>query len=126
LAGRSRKTMRAYVGSVLRLYDFLDQRGSDLLSASEADVMEFRLWRKTRQQRPIQDSTWEKESAAIASFYDWLVSRGHLERRPWRAGGRRDVLRAGVNRDPRIQHLTLDQYRYFRDVGMAGFEPGRS
>lgn len=124
LAERDPKTMRAYVGSILRLQDFLDQRGSDLLAVTEADVMEFRLWRKTRQDGPIQDATWEKESAAIVSFYDYLVSRGHLERRPWRHGGRRDTLRSGTNRDPRIRHLTLDQYRCFRDVGMAGFEPG--
>lgn len=43
--------------------------------------------------------------------------------RPWRSDGGRDSLRNGVTRDLRVRHMTVDQYRYFRDVGLAGQSP---
>lgn len=123
LARRDAKTMRAYVQSVLRLQDFMAQRDGDLLTISETDIMEFRAWRRTGCEQPIQQATWERESAALGSFYGWLVDYGYLRARPWRSGGRRDVLRDGVNREMRVRHLTLDQYQYFRDVGLGGIDP---
>ena len=123
LAERDVATMRAYAYAVLRLMDFLRVRGSDLLRATETDLLEFRRWRTREQDEPIQRATWEKESAAINGLYGWLVDRGDLRRRPWRQSGRRDTLRNGVSRDLKVRHLTLEQYLYFRDVGLGGQTP---
>jgi len=123
LAGRSEDTMTAYGHAVLRLLEFLRDRGSDLFAATEADVLEFRRWRIHGQPAPIQRATWGKEAAAINSLYGWLVDRGHLQHRPWRASGSRDVLRNGATTDMKVRHLTLEQYRYFRDVGLGGQNP---
>jgi integrase len=123
LAERDEATMRAYAYAVLRLMEFLRNRGSDLLTATETDLLEFRHWRTQAQDDPIQRVTWEKEAAAINGLYGWLVDRGQLQRRPWRLSGRRDTLRNGVSRDVKVRHLTLEQYLYFRDVGLGGQTP---
>lgn len=123
LAERDTATMRAYAYAVLRLMDFLRVRDSDLLRATETDLLEFRRWRTREQDEPIQKATWEKESAAINGLYGWLVARGDLQRRPWRLSGQRDTLRNGVSRDMKVRHLTLEQYLYFRDVGLGGQTP---
>jgi hypothetical protein len=65
LAGRSPKTMRKYAYMVLRLSDFLAQRGSDLLSATEEDLLEYRLLRGQVQEVPIGKAIWEVEATAI-------------------------------------------------------------
>jgi integrase len=103
--------------------EFLRVRGRDLLTATETDLLEYRHWRTQRQDDPIERSTWEKESAAINGVYGWLVDRHYLRSRPWRLNGRRDTLRNGVSRDMKVRHMTLDQYLYFRDVGLGGQTP---
>lgn len=115
-------TMRSYVGSVLRLQDFMDQRDGDLLTATEADLTDFRAWRKQGSDKPIRQSTWEKESAAFGNWYGWLVRSGYLEQKPWNRAGGRDGLRNGVNREMQVRHLSLDQFQYFRDVGLGGMD----
>ncbi|GAQ54902.1 tyrosine-type recombinase/integrase [Streptomyces acidiscabies] len=118
------KTSRAYAYIALRLMDFLAARGLGLLTAAETDLTEYRQWRREDQDKPISGATWDKEAAAINSFYRWAVACGHLRTRPWRsAGGRRDSFRSGVERDMRVRHMTLEQYLYFRDVGLGGHTP---
>jgi integrase len=123
LAGRSPKTMRKYAYIALRLSDFLTQRGSDLLSATEEDLLEYRLLRGQIQEVPIGKATWETEATATNGLYGWLVQQGRVPARPWRSTARRDSLRNGVTRDMRIRHMTLEQYLFFRDVGLAGCRP---
>lgn len=123
MARRSRKTMRTYGYAALRLHAFLVERQRDLLTATESDLFEYRLWRLEQQEDPIDQVTWEKESSAISSLYRWLTEEGLLARRPWRSTGRREALRGGVSRDPRVRHLELDQYLFLRDVGFGGLTP---
>lgn len=52
LAGRDAKTMKAYAYTALMLFNFLATRGRDFASASEADLLEFRLWRRERTAPP--------------------------------------------------------------------------
>lgn len=123
LAGRSPKTMRKYAYIALRLSDFLAGRGSDLLSATEEDLLEYRLLRGQVQEVPVGKATWEAEATAINGLYGWLVGQGRVPARPWRSTARRDSLRNGITRDMRVRHMTLEQYLFFRDVGLAGCRP---
>ncbi|MFD7982151.1 tyrosine-type recombinase/integrase [Kitasatospora indigofera] len=120
-------TSKAYAQIVFRLMDFLAGREVDLLSASERDLLEYRQWRCEDSAEPISGATWDKEAAGINSFYTWAVDRGRLPRRPWRSSGsRRDTFYTGINRDMKIRHLALEQYLYFRDVGLGGLKPDGS
>ncbi|MFD7631717.1 site-specific integrase [Streptomyces sp. NPDC059851] len=46
LARRDAKSMRAYAYTVLMLLGFLQARGTDLRSATEMDILQFRQWRR--------------------------------------------------------------------------------
>jgi len=126
LGGLDRKSMKAYAYSIRRLLMFLGQRGADVLSATETDLLEFRYWRTQAQPVPVGQATWERESAAINGLYEWLVERRLVKGRPWRArrsSGGRDSYRGGVRQDMRIRHLSLEQYLFLRDVGFGGLAP---
>jgi integrase len=123
LMGRSAKTMRKYAYVALRLSEFLAQAGTDVVSATETGLLEYRALRTREQPEPIAKTTWEAEATAINRLYTWLVAEGYVSARPWRSDGGRDSLRNGVTRDLRVRHMTLEQYRYFRDVGLAGQLP---
>jgi site-specific recombinase XerD len=124
LGGLDPKTMKAYGYSIRRLLVFLRQRGANVLSATETDLLEFRYWRTQAQAEPIGQATWERESAAINGLYEWLVDRRLVKARPWRTRrGGRDSYRGGVSRDMRIRHLSLEQYLFLRDVGFGGVAP---
>lgn len=123
LMDRSAKTMRKYAYVALRLSEFLAQAGTDVVSATETDLLEYRALRTREQPEPVTKTTWEAEATAINRLYAWLVAEGYLLARPWRSDGGRDSLRNGVTRDLRVRHMTLEQYRYFRDVGLAGQLP---
>jgi integrase len=129
------KTLRAYAESVRRLMLFLESRGSDVLTATEDDLEEFRYWRKNtpkasrkatpdKVERPIKQSTWVKEAAGINSLHWWLVGTGRLRRRPWRSSGKdRDSFSNAKRQNLPIRHLSKEQYHYFRDVGLGGQRP---
>jgi site-specific recombinase XerC len=123
LAGRSPKTMRKYAYMALRLLDFLGRRGADLASATETDLLEYRALRLRVQDQPVSGATWEVEATAINGLYAWLAEQGHVPARPWRATGGRDSLRGGISRDMMVRHMTLEQYLFLRDVGLAGQTP---
>jgi hypothetical protein len=57
LGRRSSNTMRAYGYAILRLAAFLAERERDVTTASENDLLEFRLWRLELQERPIDQVT---------------------------------------------------------------------
>ncbi|MER6085437.1 site-specific integrase [Streptomyces sp. NPDC001833] len=122
--GRDEKTMRAYAYSVLMLLNFLTARGLDLRLATEADVLDFRQWRREEAEETVEEATWDRDAAAIGGLYDYLAQVGYVSRRPWRATGRGDSLGSGVSRDLRVRHMELDQYLFFRDVGFGGLVPG--
>ena len=122
--GKAAKTMREYAYIVLRLAGFLRERGCDLLSAREPDLRAYREARTRLQARPVGDSMWGKEAQLINQLYRWLVDHGHLRARPLRVGGRGRVPMAPrLRRSMDIRHMTLGQYRFFRDVGLGGLLP---
>jgi integrase len=118
------KTMREYAYIVRRFVDFLHSRGQHLLDATESDMQAYRMTRTQTQDKPVGDATWAKEAVLLNQLFGWLVDNGHLCRRPLR------MIRKGCNplsprlrRGMDIRHLTLAQYRYFRDVGLGGQHP---
>ncbi len=126
LAGRDAKTMKAYAYTALMLFNFLATRGRDFASASEADLLEFRLWRREQAEETVGQAAWDRDSAALGQLYDYLVQRGQVPGRPWRPTGRTASLGSGVSRDLRVRHMELEQYLFCRDVGFGGLRPDAS
>ncbi|MGY5593673.1 site-specific integrase [Streptomyces sp. C-3] len=125
-------TLRPYAYIVLRLMEFLGERGRDLGTATESDLVAYRRSRIELQDRPVGGATWDREASVINSLFGWLVEQGFRRASPLRIGnrnaaggarlprGNRNPLASGMSRDMDIRHLTLDQYRFFRDVGLGG------
>ncbi|MEU0482832.1 site-specific integrase [Streptosporangium sp. NPDC006013] len=122
------ETMRAYAYIVRRLGEFLAARGTDLLSATEADLVAYRRARTELDDRPIDEVTWDREAVVINSLYGYLIDQGLVRRRPYRmtAAGQRNSLRSSMRREMQIRHMAVEQYLYFRDVGLGGQLPDGS
>ncbi|PXX06344.1 tyrosine-type recombinase/integrase [Mycolicibacterium moriokaense] len=118
------KTMREYAYIARRFVHFLQSRGRDLLDATESDLTAYRVMRTDLQDKPVGDAAWAKEAQLINQLYQWLVEQGHLRHRPLRMTRKgRNPLASRVRRGMDIRHMTLAQYRYFRDVGLGGQLP---
>ncbi|MEU1379492.1 hypothetical protein [Streptomyces albidoflavus] len=117
-------TLKEYGRVISRLDGHLVALGSDVLSATETDLVSFRGHRTQRQKKPVGGSVWSRESFVLADFYGFLVDRKILPNRPMRVAARgRNALAPRARAGMDIRHLTFDQYRYFRDVGLGGQLP---
>ncbi len=118
------KTLREYAYIVRRFVHFLESRGRGLLEAIESDFTAYRALRTRLQDKPVGDATWGKEAQLLNQLYRWMVEYGHLRHRPMRMTHRgRNPLAPRLRRGMDIRHMTLAQYRYFRDVGLGGQLP---
>lgn len=118
------KTMREYAYIVRRFVHFLQSRGRDLLAVTESDLVAYHVLRTEQQDKPVGDAMWGKEAQLINQLYEWLVKQGYLSRRPLRmTRSGRNLLAPRLRRSMDIRHMTLAQYRYFRDVGLGGQLP---
>jgi hypothetical protein len=112
------KTLREYAYMVRRFVHFLESRGRSLLEAIESDFTAYRALRTRLQDKPVGDATWGKEAQLLNQLYGWMVEYGHLRHRPIRLTRKgRNPLAPRLRRGMDIRHMTLAQYRYFRDVG---------
>ena len=117
-------TMRSYGRIVARLDSHLAGLGSDVLSATESDLVSYRNWRRMRQEKPIAAVTWGKEASTLDDLYGFLVEHWGLSARPVRLAARgRNALAPRVRTTMDIRHLTFGQFRYFRDIGLGGLLP---
>jgi integrase len=121
--GRDPATMRAYAQITRRLAVFLEGRGTDLLSARDVDLVAFHTARTRSQGTSVSGVTWDKDRAAIKNLYTFLETAGYIKRRPYPLGAHRGPMGAGMSQEMRVRHMTLEQYRFFRDVGFAGLLP---
>jgi site-specific recombinase XerD len=120
--GTPRPCEYAYI--VRRFVHFLQSPGRDLLDATRIGLPAYRVMRTQLQDRPVGDAAWAKEAQLLNQLYRWLVEQGHLRHRPLRMTRRgRNPLTPRVRRGVDIRHMTLEQYRYFRDVGLGGQLP---
>ena len=118
------KTLREYAYIVRRLVSFLSSRERDLGSATESDLKAYRVLRTEMQDRPVGAAAWDKEAQLINQLYGWLVEYGYVRCRPLRLSRRgRNPLASRLRKGMDIRHMTLAQYRYFRDVGLGGQLP---
>jgi len=118
------KTLREYAYIVRRFVHFLQSRGTDLLDATESDLRAYRVLRTQVQDRPVGDAAWAKEAQLLNQLYRWLVEHGRLRHRPLRMTRKgHNPLTPRLRRGMDIRHMTLAQYRYFRDVGLGGQLP---
>ncbi|MFF2812551.1 tyrosine-type recombinase/integrase [Streptomyces sp. NPDC058000] len=117
-------TLRDYGWMAARLDGYLAGLGSDVLSATESDLVAYRNWRRLWQKKPVAARTWGKEASMLDDLYRFLVARGSLPAQPVRLAARgRNALAPGVRSNMDIRHLTFEQYRYFRDVSLGGQLP---
>jgi len=114
------ETLRCYAYIARRLVAFLAERGCDVLSAIEADLIAYRAARTEHQRQPVDDATWRREAAVLNALFSWLLEQGRLRRLPFRVPRRGSPLGGAARKEMQIRHLTLPQYRYWRDVGMGG------
>ncbi|MFC5645738.1 hypothetical protein [Kitasatospora cinereorecta] len=113
-------TLRHYAYIVLRLMEFLAERGRDLGTAAESDLVAYRRSRIELQDVPVSGTVWDREASVINTLLDWMVGQGVRRSSPLRAVGTTNPLATGMSRDMDIRHLTLRQYLFFRDVGLGG------
>ncbi|MGW5203655.1 hypothetical protein ACWEQ5_03120 [Streptomyces griseoincarnatus] len=117
-------TLKDYGRVIGRLDDHLAGMDSDVLSAAESDLVSYRGHRTERQKKPVGASVWSRESFVLDDFYSFLVDRKILLHRPARLAARgRNALAPRVRSGMDIRHLTFEQYRYLRDVGLGGQLP---
>jgi site-specific recombinase XerD len=122
----SERTRREYSLDLFALARFLEAAGTNLVDADEHDLMAYRRWRREGQDRPVARRTWQRNRAPIERFYDWLVENGHREKRPYRprrGRGGATTLSDPIHEEQEIRHLTVDQWLFFRDVGLGGLLP---
>lgn len=124
------ESLRDYAYDLMGLEDFLARvldPPSDLLSATEADLVAFRRWRTQLAPVPVGPATWRRNRTAINGFYDWAVGTGLLERRPYaRRRNGRDALSWGAAADLDVRHLSRAQYVMLQRVGLGGDLPDGS
>ncbi|KOU51513.1 hypothetical protein ADK56_09775 [Streptomyces sp. MMG1522] len=113
-------TLRHYAYIVLRLMEFLAERGRELSTAAESDLVAYRRSRIELQDAPVGGTVWDREASVINTLLDWMVEQGLRRTSPLRAVGSTNPLASGMSRDMDIRHLSLGQYVFFRDVGMGG------
>ncbi|MCX5003774.1 hypothetical protein OHB05_14195 [Streptomyces sp. NBC_00638] len=113
-------TLRHYAYIVLRLMEFLAERGRDLGNAMESDLVAYRRSRTELQDVPVGGPVWDREASVINTLMDWMVRQRLRRASPLRAAGSSNLLSSGMSRDMDIRHLTLGQYLFFRDVGLGG------
>ncbi|WP_225447910.1 site-specific integrase [Streptacidiphilus sp. P02-A3a] len=119
-------SLRDYTYDLLDVVDFLMglDPAEDLLSAGEDDLVAYRDDRTLHQEEPLSPATWRRRRVAINNFYTWALETGEVERRPYhRRKNGRDVLAWGSVSQLDVRHLTFDQWRCLKDIGLRGLLP---
>nr|WP_237331101.1 site-specific integrase [Streptomyces mexicanus] len=117
------KTMKAYAHTALMLLNFLHKWDQDLRSATEQDIRDFEAWRRADGRTTVEDSIWDRDSAAIGRLYAYLVEIGYVAARPWRLVRGRTSLGSRMSHEVRVRHMELEQYLFCRDVRFGSLLP---
>ncbi|WP_030782122.1 site-specific integrase [Streptomyces sp. NRRL S-920] len=122
------KTMQDYAYDAMDLVDFLEELDppTDLLSATEDDLLAYREDCTELRESPDMPATWKRRRATINNFYTWATDPRTklLEERPYhRRSNGRDVLSWGATSELDVRHLTFRQWRSLKLVGLRGLLP---
>lgn len=126
----SLKSIQGYAQDVRVLKRYLGEAlGKGLLDCSLDDFRQFKR-RRTTGDDAVSGATWNRILAACERFYGWAHERGLIGGKPFRYKGER-IDRIPVARntfaerrvDQGIKCVTLEDYEFFRDVGMRGLQP---
>lgn len=140
--GKSPSTWEGYARDVHTFLRFLQWRRQtvDWRTTTAADLNEFK---QVRLDEPTSDvrvsaGSWTRNVSALESLFDWAVESGVIAASPfpyrYRATNyqsdfteektveRQNTMRERVSRRP-PQYLRLDDYQFFRDVGLRGRLP---
>ena len=119
----SSSTIRNYGYDARRFASFLNSRGTDVLSATQDDLVAYRDARLKSISRPVSPSTWHRSNVVIRGIFSYLVRTGQRDTEPWIRVGSRTVLDVRLHDEMRVRALTRDQWVAFRDVGLGGELP---
>lgn len=140
MVSASWNTQAAYARDLAMFLTFLwtGREGVDWRDVTSEDHLAYRAWRRLDEDGPrVSASTWDREVASVNRFYRWQVSAGAVDVNPIpqrairygmhgipRNRAASDVTPAtyshGSGRE-RIEWLSADQYRLWRDVGVRGY-----
>lgn len=124
LAGAvSRSTIRDYGYDAKVFAEFLEQRGMDVASATQDDLIAFRQHRTGDSLRPVGPSTWHRNMVVVRGIFSYMVQTGLRDTMPWIQVGRRTVLDVPIYQEMDVRALTQEQWFVFRDVGLGGETP---
>ena len=135
-------TQAGYARDLAAFLTFLwaSRGGESWREATEADHTAYLIWRRRDEHGPrVDDSTWDREVAAVNRFYKWQVRAGNVAVNPVpqrdarvaprhvrsRSDGREwgevpATYSHGAGRD-QIEWLPAASYRRWRDVGVRGY-----
>lgn len=124
------KSLQDYAYDFMDFSDFLEglDPPSDVLSATEDDLLAYREYCTEHRDEPVSPATWQRRRVTIHNFYNWAVDEANLlARRPYyRRPNGRDVLTWGSVAELDVRHLTYDQWRFLDGVGLRGLLPNGS
>lgn len=113
-------TLRNYAYDAFRFASFLAARGSDVVHATHQDVVDYRRSRLGDGRDGVAVQTWQREAVVIRGIFNLLKQLGLLDDVPWIVIGRTSALGSPWRSEADIRPLSTDQWRHFRDVGLAG------
>ncbi|WP_433194470.1 tyrosine-type recombinase/integrase [Nocardia sp. CA-107356] len=121
------RSLQDYAYDFMDFSDFLGSLDppSDVLSATEDDLLAYREHCTEHRDEPMSPATWKRRRVTIQNFYDWAVDEAKLlARRPYyRRPSGRDVLSWGATAALDVRHLTYKQWRFLNSVGLRGLLP---
>lgn len=122
-ASVSTKTVREYGYDAFRFARFLESRRTDVVHASQEDIVAYRNSRLVDATEPVGHATWQRDTVVIRGMYQLLKQLGQVTRDPWITIGRSSALGRVWRSEPDIRPLTQEQWIAFRDIGLAGQGP---
>jgi site-specific recombinase XerD len=127
-------TWKAYARDISHFAKFLRNRqGKTLWEAELVDVTAFRTARRVGETDGLAPSSWNRALRALDRFYRWALEESLIDRLPFRyrkftvnlGGGASFEAERNLALDPDdegpVEYVGLDDFVYWRDVGMRGF-----
>lgn len=132
---RSHNTWTAYARDIVSLAGFMRARGrgDNPIYATYEDMRAYRNARLNGNPPELSAKSWNRMISAFEKLFEWavvnsLISETPFKYRKGRSGGRwapKEInsLKVPVSEDDVVKCVTIEQFRFFRDVGLRGRLP---